>query len=71
MSQKQFLPIDDDSLDACEQEFDLSTMSATDYLKQVRFERKKIPQVVTVHPLRAEEPETDSNVSCFRIVLRF
>lgn len=54
MSQRQFLPLDEGSHD-CEQEFNLISMSAMDYLKQVRFERKKIPQVVTVHPLRNSE----------------
>lgn len=60
MSQRQFLPLDEDSID-CEREFDLSTMSAISYLKQVRLERKKIPQVVTVHPLRNSEPATSEN----------
>lgn len=50
MSQRQCLPIDDSSSDN-EQDFDLSNMSALDYLKQVRFERKTIPVVVTVHPM--------------------
>lgn len=57
MSQRQFLPLDEDSLDS-ELEYNLSTMSAMDYLKQVRFERKNIPQVVTVHPLRVLEAST-------------
>jgi hypothetical protein len=50
MSQRQFLPVDEDSMDT-EREFNLNEMSAMDYLKQVRFERKTIPQVVTVHPM--------------------
>lgn len=50
MSQRQFLPLDEDSMDI-EREFNLSEMSAMDYLKQVKFERKTIPQVVTVHPM--------------------
>jgi gem associated protein 2 len=50
MSQRQFLPLDEDSMDI-EREFNLENMSAMDYLKQVRFERKTIPQVVTVHPM--------------------
>lgn len=60
MSQRQFIPLDEDSLD-CEREFDLTKMSAMDYLKGVRFERKTIPQVVTVHPLRiTTSSDTDS-----------
>lgn len=49
MSQRQFLPLPDDvgSSDS-EHEFDLSNMSALEYLKQVRFERRKIPEVVTI-----------------------
>lgn len=60
MSQRQFLPLDEDSRE-CDQEFNLTTMSAIDYLKQVRFERKKIPQVVTVHPLRDSEASSSSD----------
>lgn len=55
MSQRQFLPLDEDSIEV-EQEFDLHRMTAVMYLKQVRFERKMIPQVVTVHPLIRSEP---------------
>jgi Survival motor neuron (SMN) interacting protein 1 (SIP1) len=51
--------LDEDSLES-EREFDLSAMSAMDYLKQVRSERKKIPQVVTVHPLRESEASASS-----------
>lgn len=54
MSQRQFIPLDEDSLD-CEREFDLTKMTAMDYLKGVRFERKILPQVVTVHPFQSQE----------------
>lgn len=57
MTQRQFLPLDEDSIDT-EREFDLNSMSAMEYLKQVRFERKTIPQVVTVHPMMSNtKPE--------------
>jgi hypothetical protein len=55
MSQRQCLPVDDDDSPMSDEEFDLSKMSAIDYLKQVRFERRKIPQIVTVHPMRSSE----------------
>ena len=55
MSQRQFLPVDEDSMDT-DREFNLNEMTAMDYLKQVRFERRTIPQVVTVHPM-VSEPE--------------
>lgn len=64
MSQRQCLPIDDSSSDT-EQEFDLSKMSALEYLKKVRFERKNIPMVVTVHPMlssQISDPEPQSEV---------
>lgn len=66
MSQRQCLPLDDSSEN--EQEFDLSSMSAIEYLKQVRYERKTIPQVVTVHPmvnLQAAEPTELDEVEKF------
>lgn len=47
MSQRLFIPFDEDSIEN-EQEFNLISMTALDYLKQVRFERRKIPQVVSV-----------------------
>lgn len=57
MSQRLFIPLDEDSLD-CEREFDLTKMSAMEYLKGVRFERKTIPQIVTVRAeVRANNPE--------------
>ena len=55
MSQRQFLPLDEDSMDT-DREFNLNEMTAMEYLKQVRFERRTIPQVVTVHPM-VSEPE--------------
>ena len=55
MSQRQFFPFEEDSIEI-EREFNLATMSANDYLKQVRLQRKRIPQVVTVHPLIRLEP---------------
>lgn len=58
MSQRQCLPIDDDSSES-EQEFDLSKMSAIDYLKQVRYERKKLPPIVTVHPMTTNQDEEE------------
>lgn len=47
MSQRLFIPFDEDSIEN-EQEFNLISMTALDYLRQVRFERRKIPQVVSV-----------------------
>lgn len=52
MSQRQFLPLDEDSREPVDQEFNLTTMTPAEYLRQVRFERKNIPQVVRVAPLR-------------------
>ena len=64
MAQRPFLPVDEDSLDnEIEREFDLDKMSANDYLKQVIFERKKIPQVVTVHPMRSNDDMASENPS--------
>lgn len=60
MSQRQCLPVNDnaDASPESEQEFELLNMSAVNYLKQVRFERRKIPQIVTVHPLvTSTEPQ--------------
>ncbi|CRL03075.1 CLUMA_CG016533, isoform A [Clunio marinus] len=59
MSQRQCLPVDDSS--DSDHEFDLTKMTALDYLKKVRCERKKIAQVVTVHPMRNGECERLDN----------
>lgn len=55
--QRQFLPLDEDSREPIDQEFNLSTMTPESYLKQVRLERKNIPQVVRVAPLCSERTE--------------
>lgn len=62
MSQRQCLPLDDSSDSEQELKFDLTNMDSTTYLKQVRNERKKIPQIVTVHPMRFSQPSSDQQV---------
>lgn len=57
MSQRQFFSISDDEEEGGGQdvEFDLSTMTAMDYLKRVRSERKKIQEIVTVARVETAE----------------
>lgn len=54
MSQRQFFSISDDDDDDDDVEFNLSTMSAMDYLKCVRLERKQIPEIVTINIDKAD-----------------
>lgn len=64
MSQRQFFSISDDE-EECDAEFDLSTMTAMDYLKRVRYERKQIQEIVTVRIEKAEE--ADNQVGLVKI----
>lgn len=56
MSQRQCLPIEEDEEEVdSDQDFDMNNDSAAKYIQKVRFERNRIPQIVTVHPMVMHE----------------
>jgi hypothetical protein len=55
MSQRQCLPVDEDESTDSELNFDLSNISAAEYLRKVRSERKKVAEIVTCEKVPANK----------------